>query len=101
MPFCETRPGAPAAQYSSSKTSHSHDVDAPRPPYSSGQDTTDQRSARSTRLPLPVGGEALRGLQGGQGAGGHVGGQPGPGLGPEGLHLRRLGQEQAPEPNQG
>ncbi len=46
MPFCETRPGAPAAQYSSSKTSH-RSRSAPRPPYSCGQDTTDQRSACS------------------------------------------------------
>ncbi len=46
MPFCETRPGAPAAQYSSSKTSH-FTRSTPRPPYSSGQDTTDQRSACS------------------------------------------------------
>ena len=40
IPFCDTRPGAPADQYSSSKTSHSV-IDAPRPPYSVGHDTTE------------------------------------------------------------
>ncbi len=46
MPFWLTRPGAPAAKYSSSKTSQRR-IELPRPPYSSGQDTTDQRSAAS------------------------------------------------------
>ncbi len=40
MPFWPTLPGAPAAQYSSSKISHST-RDASRPPYSRGQLTTE------------------------------------------------------------
>ncbi|CAM5538896.1 hypothetical protein SCALM49S_08912 [Streptomyces californicus] len=40
IPFCETRPGAPAAQYSSSNASQPK-RSAPRPPYSSGQETAD------------------------------------------------------------
>ncbi|CAM5707079.1 hypothetical protein SMICM304S_07533 [Streptomyces microflavus] len=40
IPFCETRPGAPAAQYSSSNASHPK-RSAPRPPYSSGQERAD------------------------------------------------------------
>ncbi len=46
MPFWETRPGAPAAQYSSLKTSQCT-RSTPRPPYSSGQDTAAQRPACS------------------------------------------------------
>ncbi|CAM5694680.1 hypothetical protein SALBM135S_09867 [Streptomyces alboniger] len=48
MPFCETRPGAPAAWYSSSNSSHLT-RSTPCPPNSSGQETTDQRPAASTR----------------------------------------------------
>ena len=40
-------------------------------------------------LPGPVGLEARGGIERGQGVGGDVRGQPGPGLGPEGLLLRR------------
>ncbi|GAA3137137.1 hypothetical protein GCM10020001_069550 [Nonomuraea salmonea] len=47
MPFWVTRAGAPAAQYSSSKISHST-REAPLPPYSSGQETTDSRAAASS-----------------------------------------------------
>ena len=47
IPFWLTRSGAWARQYSSSKTSHSR-IPTPRPPYSSGHDTTDQRSAASS-----------------------------------------------------
>ena len=46
-PFWLTRSGAWARQYSSSNTSHSR-MPTPRPPYSSGHDTTDQRSAASS-----------------------------------------------------
>src|SRR5436190_5789402 len=48
MPFWLTRPGAPAAQYSCSKRSHSMS-EAPRPPYSSGQATTDHRASAMSR----------------------------------------------------
>ncbi len=44
MPFWLTRIGPRARQYSSSKTSHSA-IPTPRPPNSSGHETTDQRSA--------------------------------------------------------
>jgi hypothetical protein len=47
MPFCPTRPGAPADQYSSSKISQ-RTRSAPLPPYSTGQLTTDQWSAASS-----------------------------------------------------
>ena len=43
-PFWLTRRGAWTRQYSSSKISHST-MPTPRPPYCSGHDTTDQRSA--------------------------------------------------------
>ncbi len=44
MPFWLTRRGASARQYSSSKISHSR-MPTPRPPNSSGHDTTDHRSS--------------------------------------------------------
>ena len=51
-------------------------------------------------LPDPVGGEALLGLQRGQGPFGHVGGEPGAGLGPEGvLGRREVEVHQAPAPS--
>ena len=60
-----------------------------RPPYSAGQLTTDQRSSKMRALPGPVGLEAVGRVERGQGLGRDVGGQPGPGLGPEGLVLGR------------
>ncbi len=48
IPFWLTRRGAWARQYSSSKINHSR-MPTPRPPYSSGHDTTDHRSANMVR----------------------------------------------------
>ncbi len=88
-PFWLTRRGAWARQYSSSKTSHSR-MPTPRPPNSSGHDTTDHRSSNMVCSHCPVGLEPLGGVERGERPGRRgVGGQPRAGLGPEGLLGRR------------